>query len=254
VTTLQPNALDYVTSWWAKRIMPPAVAMAPTTAAVVTSPAAAPGVVGPTSRPALASILDTTTRDRDVAFASLFATWGEDYGARRGEAGCDFARRAGLRCLVKTGTWTVLRRLDLPAVLTLSSTTGERHYATMIELGDDTATLDVAGEKMTFPLAEIERLWDGAFVALWRAPGVTTTDLRPGMVGRDVMWLRQQLTNGNGPAERTTVYDDDLRRRVVAFQRANGLTPDGIVGDETLLRIAAMATDARMPSLSKARP
>jgi general secretion pathway protein A len=254
VTALQPNAIDYVTAWWAKRIMPPAVAMAPTTAAVATSPAAAPGVVVPKPRPALAAILDTKTKDRDAAFASLLAAWGEDYSARRGEAGCDFARRAGLRCLVKTGTWTVLRRLDLPAVLTLSSTTGERHYATMIELQDDTATLDVAGEKMTFPLAEIERQWDGAFLAVWRAPGITMTDLRPGMAGRDVVWLRQQLTSGNGPAERTTVYDDDLRQRVVAFQRANGLTPDGIVGDETLLRIAAMGTDARAPSLTKARP
>lgn len=254
VTKLQPNAIDYVTSWWAKRIMPPAVAMAPTTAAVVTSPAAAPGVAVPRSRPTLTSILDTKTKDRDAAFARLFAVWGEDYGARPGQSGCDVARRAGLRCLVKTGTWTVLRRLDLPAMLTLSSTAGERHYATMTSLNEDTATLDIAGEKVIFPLAEIERFWDGAFVALWRAPGLTMTDIQPGMAGRDVLWLREQLTSGNGAADRTAVYDDDLRRRVVAFQRANGLTPDGIVGDETLVRIATMATDARMPSLSKARP
>ncbi len=257
-TMLRPNSIQYVSDWWAKRIMPTAVAMAPSTAAVGTAaPAptalAAPAVGRPTPRPTLAAVLDTKTRDRDTAFAPLFALWGQDYTTRRGETACEFARRAGLRCLTKTGTWKVLRRLDLPAMLTLTAPDGDRHYATMTALHDDAATLDVAGETMTFPLAEIERFWDGAFVALWRTPGLSSSDLRPGMSSRDVAWLRQQLANGGTP-EGTTVYDDELKRRVVAFQRANGLTPDGIVGDETLVRLTALGTDARMPSLSKARP
>jgi general secretion pathway protein A len=257
-TMLRPNSIQYVSDWWAKRIMPPAVAMAPTNAAVGTptppaTPAVAPAVVTPKPRPMLSALLDVKTQDRDAAFATLFAAWGEDYAARRSEPGCEFARRAGLRCLMKTGTWKVLRRLDLPAMLTLTTPDGDSHYATMTALHEDAATLDVAGERVSFPLTEIDRFWDGAFVALWRTPGLTSADLRPGMSSRDVAWLRQQLPSGSTP-ERTTVYDDELKRRVVAFQRANGLTPDGIVGDETLVRLTAMATDARMPSLSKARP
>jgi general secretion pathway protein A len=255
-TMLRPNSIQYVSDWWAKRIMPPAVAMAPTNAAVGTptpTPAVAPAVDTPKPRPMLSALLDAKTQDRDAAFAPLFAAWGEDYAARRSEPGCEFARRAGLRCLMKTGTWKVLRRLDLPAMLTLTTPNGDSHYATMTALHDDAATLDVAGERVSFPLTEIDRFWDGAFVALWRTPGLTSADLRPGMSSRDVAWLRQQLPSASTP-ERTTVYDDELKRRVVAFQRANGLTPDGIVGDETLVRLTAMATDARMPSLSKARP
>lgn len=264
VTSLRPNAIEYVTDWWARRIMPPAVAMAPppsTAAAVETpTPTAEPaigavvGVAESKPRPPLESMLDARTASRDVAFAGLFSAWGEDYGARRGEAGCDFARRARLRCLIKSGTWTTLRRLDLPAMLTLAIPGGTRHYATMTALTEDAATLDVAGEKVTFPRDEIERLWDGAFLALWKAPDLATADLRPGMAGPDVLWLRQRLADGLTAGERPMVFDDDLKQRVVAFQQANGLTPDGIVGDETLLRIAATATDARMPSLSKARP
>jgi general secretion pathway protein A len=209
--------------------------------------------MAPSTRPTLGALLDARTRDRDAAFTKLFAVWGEDYAARPGETGCDVARRAGLRCLTKTGTWKVLRRLDLPAVLALASANGERHYATMTALQNDAATLDVGGEAVTLPLTEIERFWDGAFVALWRTPGLASGDLRPGMSSRDVAWLRQQLANGTS-GDRTTVYDDELKRRVVAFQRAHGLTPDGIVGDETLVRLTAMSNDARMPSLSKARP
>jgi general secretion pathway protein A len=260
VTSLRPNAIEYVTDWWARRIMPPAVAMAPPTAAVVATPtpartpSAAPTVGESKPGPTLESMLDARTTDRDAAFTSLFSTWGETYETKRGEGGCDVARRAGLRCLIKSGTWTSLRRLDLPAMLTLTAPGGERHYATMTALQADTATLDVAGQSVTFRLTEIERFWDGAFLALWKAPGLATADLRPGMASRDVLWLRQQLPDGGSAAERTMVFDDDLKQRVVAFQRANGLTPDGVVGDETLLRIAAMATDSRMPSLSKARP
>ena len=253
---LRPNSIQYVSDWWAKRIMPLAVAMPPSSGAITPSaPSVAPVAIpaATAAKPTLGPLLDARTRDRDTAFTKLFAVWGEDYTTRRGEAGCDFARRAGLRCLMKTGTWKVLRRLDLPATLTLATPDGDRHYATMTALDDDAATLDVAGETVTLPLTEIERFWDGVFVALWRAPGLTSSDLRPGMSSRDVAWLRQQLQNG-GSSERTTVYDDELKERVVAFQRANGLTPDGIVGDETLVRLTAMATDARMPSLSKARP
>ena len=254
-TLLRPNSIQYVSDWWARRIMPPAVAITPTNAtlAPTPAPAAASADVMPKPRPTLATLLDTKTRDRDVAFASLVALWGEDYAGRGAETGCEFARRAGLRCLSKAGTWKVLRRLDLPAMLTLTTTNGDRHYATMTALHDETATLDVAGETLTVPLTEVDRLWDGAFLALWRTPNLVSADLRPGMSSRDVTWLRQQLANG-GTVERTTVYDDELKRRVVAFQRANGLTPDGIVGDETLVRLAAMTTDARMPSLTKARP
>jgi general secretion pathway protein A len=255
-TLLRPNSIQYVSDWWARRIMPTAVAMAPTnvtTMPVAATPTAAPAEGTPSTAPALAALLDTKTRERDLAFARLFAVWGEDYGSRRGEAGCEFARRTGLRCLMKTGTWKVLRRLDLPAMLTLTTSNGDRHWVTMTALHEDTATLDVGGEALTFPLTEIERLWDGAFLALWRTPNLTTTDLRPGMSSRDVAWLRQQLASG-GTTERTTVYDEELKQRVVAFQRAHGLTPDGIVGDETLVRLTAMATDARMPSLTKARP
>jgi len=127
---------------------------------------------------------------------------------------------------VRTGTWNVIRRLDVPAMLTLMTPTGERHYAMVTALGADTVTLDLASRPVTLLLNDVERFWDGAFVALWRTPDLAATPLKPG---------------------------DDLRQRVVAFQRANGLRADGVVGEETLLRLSATTPGAR-PSLSKATP
>jgi murein L,D-transpeptidase YcbB/YkuD len=55
--------------------------------------------------------------------------------------------------------------------------------------------------------------------------------LKPGQTDERVVLLKQRLM---GPGDYAPVYDDDLRREVLAYQRAAGLEPDGIVGDNTL--------------------
>jgi len=222
-STLGRSRLEYVATWWGQRVLPAGVAPSNAAMAVTPAPLAA---VGAPQRPSLARLLDGTTVDRDAALASLFARWGVEFQPRPGDNACEIARRSGLRCLVRTGTWNVIRRLDVPAMLTLMTPTGERHYATVTALGADTVTLDLAPRPVTLLLNDVERFWDGAFVALWRTPDLAATLLKPG---------------------------DDLRQRVVAFQRANGLRPDGVVGEETLLRLAATTSGSR-PSLSRATP
>ena len=218
------SRLGYVAGWWGQRLVPPAVpssnaAVAATPPTPVTPVAAAP-------RSSLASILDATTADRNAALGTLFERWSAEFSPRPGESACEVAHRAGLRCLIRSATWNVIRRLDVPVMLTLTTPTGERHYATATALADDTVTVEVAHRPITLVLSDVERFWDGAFLALWRSPDLATTDLKPG---------------------------DDLKRRVVAFQRANGLLADGVLGEETLLRLAATMPGPR-PSLSRATP
>ncbi len=55
--------------------------------------------------------------------------------------------------------------------------------------------------------------------------------LKPGQSNDRIVMLKQRLM---GPGDHSPLYDEDLRREVVAFQRAAGLEPDGIVGDNTL--------------------
>ncbi len=55
--------------------------------------------------------------------------------------------------------------------------------------------------------------------------------LKPGQTDERVVLLKQRLM---GPGDYSPDYDEDLRREVVAYQRAAGLEPDGIVGDNTL--------------------
>ena len=226
--------------------------VAATTPAVV-APVEPPRAAEP-PRPSLAEVLSEAPVDQDktAAFQALYARWHVDYRGKSGEAACDRAREAGLRCLFRIGTWSVVRRLDLPAILALDAPSGDKRHAVLTSLAEDTATLEIGGRALTLPLAEIERAWDGAFIALWRPPSpAATAPLAPGARGTSVLWVRDRLAEIEGKlAGRSELYDDELKRRVTSFQRAQHLTADGIVGEETLVRLATLARDSTAPSLA----
>jgi len=213
----------------------------------------------PSPEPTLATILGDPSlqADRAGAVKNLYALWDVDVREGSADPACDTGRAAGLRCLARTGTWTVLRRLDLPAILELITPDGQKHHVVLSALDGERATLRIDDLRVTMPTAEIERFWDGAFATVWKSAVAGPLPLQPGMRGRDVVWLRRQLDALDSRAQPTTasqVYDDELRRRVAAFQQVESLMPDGIAGEETLVRLAAAVPGANGPSLSSVQP
>ncbi len=231
--------------------------------AETTSSTPAPAVGATSAEPAspaptLATILGDpgVTLDRTSAFVNLYALWHLDARSGAAEPGCAAGRAAGLRCLARTGTWTVLRRLDLPAILELATPDGKKHHVVLTGLHGERATLQIGELRVTLPTIEIERFWDGPFVMLWKSPVDGPLPLQPGMRGRDVVWLRRQLGAVDGraaPASAGEPYDEELKRRVAAFQQIESLTPDGIAGEETLVRLAAATPGGNGPSLTAVR-
>jgi general secretion pathway protein A len=202
----------------------------------------------------LASLLSDPSVDADKksAFTSLYGSWRIQFDGTRSALGCERGRAEGLQCLFKTGTWAKLRRYDLPAIIELSAPSGERRYGTVLALGDDSATLDLGGRPYAFPLREIDRYWEGAFIMLWEAPALVSSSISPGARSKDVEWVRQRLGELDGtppPGRNRDVFDDELRARVLAFQRARALVADGIVGEETLIHLSTAQRDARAPRL-----
>jgi general secretion pathway protein A len=231
-----------------------------TAAPPVESPAPAPVVEERRApEPTLAAILDdrSFTADRASAFVNLYALWGLDARSANPDRGCDIGKSAGLRCLARTGTWTVLRRLNLPAILELTTGDGRKHHVVLASLDGDRASIEIGARRVTLPSSEVERFWDGAFVMMWKSPVTGPLPLGPGMSGKDVVWLRQRLTTADGqPAvtKASQIYDDELKRRVAVFQQGEALLPDGIAGEETLVRLVATAPGANGPSLTRERP
>ena len=204
----------------------------------------------------LAEILaDPAVRsDKRSAFTSLYARWGLKFDGARTTLACERGRADGLQCLFKTGTWARLRRYNLPAIIELSTANGERRYATVVSIADNSARLDFGGQQYSMPFSEIDRHWEGPFIVLWKAPGLNTTLIGPGARGKDVEWLRQRLREVDGvasPGKERDAFDDALRGRVMAFQRARALVADGIVGEETLIHLVGTARDEATPRLSQ---
>jgi general secretion pathway protein A len=194
----------------------------------------------------------SVARDKSTALMSLYGRWGVDARDQSSDFDCERESLAGLRCLVKTGMWSKLRRFNLPAILTLVTADGTKHYATLTALVDDAAALDFSGQQFTFPLSQLERVWDGSFIVLWKAPPVRALPLVSGMRGRDVEWLRQRLGELDGRpvvTRHAEVFDAELAARVRRFQRSRALVSDGIVGEETLIHLSTAVPDAGAPLL-----
>jgi general secretion pathway protein A len=221
-----------------------------------------PAVVAPSPLPVsprLADLLgDPSVRGDDhAAFSSLSSLWGLEYRVASSGLACDAIRSAGLQCLFRSGNWNRLRRLDLPVILELTGPTGARRRATLVSLEEERATLVVGGRESTYPLDEIDRLWDGSFILVWKAPPIRSRLISRGMRGADVAWLRTRLDALEGKTSKgppPDVYDALMEQRVVAFQRSRSLIPDGLVGDETLLHLTLATREPGVPSLSPRVP
>ena len=232
----------------------------PQTAGVAPGPGLTPtGSAAAGSQPTLGQVLaDPALRtDEASAFTALYARWGLDHAAAKGEQVCDGGRDDGLRCLARAGSWTRLRRYDLPAVLELVSPTHGRQYALVIGFAGQSVSLEIGGRPVTVPLSEVDPLWDGVFILVWRPPTLTTAPIAPGMRAKDVEWLRDRLAAVDGVPDGATdrrLYDSALKERVIGFQRSRALDPDGLVGEETLAQLMVAANEPGVPRLSRPRP
>ena len=188
------------------------------------------------------------SRSQAMAYAALFRAWGADY---QGGDECRQAEAAGLRCLTARGGLDELRQLNRPAVLFMQDNQGQKFYATLTGLDDQSATFAVGTETRTVALGALAEQWSGHYTLLWRMPSLAHKKIQQGEHGPDVEWLSKQLAQLHGNAAETTkgqVFDEAMVRQVKQFQLAQGLTPDGTVGLQTMMRLTG-AVDPTAPKL-----
>ncbi|HEY2462504.1 MAG TPA: AAA family ATPase [Steroidobacteraceae bacterium] len=224
--------------------------------APVATPAAPAAAVPPAPKLASVNALlqanEANTTDA-AAFRRLLALWGTALADDRDP--CGQAAKAGLACLDQRGSWTQVKTLNRPAILTLTDDHGQRHRVVLSSLDDKTATLNLGEHNEKVSIDDLSRDWFGEFTLVWKPKTSRTRLLSLGMQGDEVRWLRRSLNALGGVAsdpEHADVYDQELAIAVQNFQREHRLNVDGIAGVQTQVVLDTALADPNSPLLSNA--
>ncbi|MFZ3084407.1 AAA family ATPase [Rhodoferax ferrireducens] len=237
---------------------PPAPARV--SAAPVAAPVAAPAPLTAAAllpgRPEeIDTLLEQLPRDINTAWRALASRWKLPAQAGAGDGDpCLAAAAQELQCYrTNQLSLPLLRQLGRPGILTLQADNSAPVYALLVGLSEQTATLQLGSTLHRVRLVALGRLWRGDFATYWRAPPGYSADLPDGSSGPVIDRLTTQLAQIDGaPAPVAGAVpqqlDPALRARVRAFQRAQGLKPDGQPGPMTFMQLER-AIGGQAPSL-----
>jgi general secretion pathway protein A len=177
-------------------------------------------------------------RSSTEAFTDLAALWGiaVPLGTRDP---CRFAKSVGLHCLSRQDSLVALRNLNHPAILTLYDNNGKPFHALLAELDGRHARFVAGAQSHELDVDVLESLWFGEFQLIWKPPAAYTLPVVPGGSGPAVPWLAHSLEtlgqyDRNGGEER---LEGHLLGALKRYQLAAGLTPDGLLGPQTLIHL-----------------
>jgi general secretion pathway protein A len=204
------------------------------TTASAAAPAAAPAPAdnGPV---ALDVLLAAAHRDESAALGELAGLWRLRLLPAPGADPCAALAAAGLACYRSSGALAALRPLDRPALLVLRDAANRPVWVLLTALDGERATLQTGGRAWPMELAALGAAWRGEFTTLWRTPpgwagGVGSPALQGWVAGQLAQLVSTGAAEGGGPTP-------SLREQVRAFQIVQGLSPDGIAGPMTLMRL-----------------
>jgi general secretion pathway protein A len=230
---------------------PPAAPGAEPAAKVVVHPAP---VIARAAASATTPQLLQVTQPLPVVMSRLIHLWVPNFRMPADENICRALRSQHLECFKEHGKWADLRALNRPAIITLQTGEGTQHHVLLRELDSTHATLETAMGPQRYTLDELDRLWNGEFLLLWR-PEIEASLIGPGSRGEPVLWLRQRLAELAGKAPTVPLFaffDAELRGEILRFQALRGLEKSGVARTRTL--IALGDNQAGTPVLAGAAP
>jgi len=189
----------------------------------------------------------------NTGYAALLRLWGIDFDPGAGTA-CAQVQAKGLRCYFQRGTWTTLKQLDRPVVLTLTAENGISREMALIALDDEIARLATANGSIAVPVDDLADYWFGQFLLIWRPANNNDQPIGPGMRSANVRWLRESLAALDAGYEPGTddmdLFDAQLGEQLMAFQRQQRLEADGLAGQKTQIIINSLLAADGTPRLS----
>jgi len=190
-----------------------------------------------------------------AAWKELFTAWGVELPLSVKPDFCVYARQYGLLCLVEQGNWNTLRQFNRPAVLNLTVADGRRMPVFLRHLDGSQVELVMGDSLYRTTIEQVSPFWYGDYALLLQATPGGRLYLKMGDRGPDVSWIRHQLEIAEGvqiPAADADLFDFQLQKRLLEFQRRHGLIADGIVGKNTLIQLNSSARREGVPVLQLA--
>lgn len=165
---------------------------------------------------------------------------------------CNMVANLGLSCLFGKGNWQELLSLNRPAILAFTGPSGQKRYLLLTGVDNDVAMIR-SQESLRAPLSDLIMQWDGNYLLLWRPPMPGATEIAQPQHSAGVKWLRDKLAKVTGKAIPTAdpqTFDDALKAQLIAFQRRQHLTADGIAGARTLIQLDIQSGATNSPRLA----
>ena len=198
--------------------------------------------------------LGATLTTTASALTSLFETWGLEY-QESAQSGCSQANEAGLVCLYQRSSWSWLKQMDRPAIMTLVDDAGDSHEVLLTAVRGDTVELSIGGILVEHPASSLLQSWFGQYMLLWRPPGGTRVSLGRGARHESVVWLRGSLAAIDpryaSADHESDIYDAGLEQLVRQFQRDHRLSVDGLAGQQTQIVINSLLAVDGTPRLTR---
>lgn len=165
-------------------------------------------------------------------------------------SGCAEIKKEGLHCLFDQSNWQSLIALNRPVIMEFNTSSINRSYALLVGLKQGKPVFWF-NEETTIPLHQVLNQWNGYYLMLWKSPVPPIQTIYPGSSSVAVNWLREQLAmNKSTVSTDHSVFDNELKRAVIKFQKNKYLKPDGIVGARTFIHLNNIDPQNTSPTLS----
>ena len=192
--------------------------------------------------------LEARNTSLNMAIPQLAKLWGKQLSQG---AGCKEIEETGLSCLFDKSNWNELKALNRPVIMEFSLSNTQKTYALLVGV-EQGRPVFFNDEQTAYPLEQVISYWDGYYLMLWQPPVQAVTTVSPGTSSDVVLWIRNILTVNNEEYSKVidpALFDNSLKKAVIAFQEKHHLTPDGIVGPRTFIHLKNTAPLNPSPKL-----
>ena len=179
----------------------------------------------------------------DQAMQQLYRVWG--FETAIDEAHCDSAERANLGCIQGQASLGEIIKLNYPVVARLTEENGPDLYAVVLHVADGQADLLLGSEKWQVSQEWLSKAWGQDYTALWQLPESSNKIISKRSGPADVLWLETVVSQAlhQPPRNKLSRFDNQLATKVRQFQKQEGLTEDGVAGEQTLLRLVVRSRE-----------